>query len=252
MRRPLVVGNWKMNGTRAVARSLVRGIQQQLDLFIGRGDAVSEVEIAVCPPYVYLHEVSQFSAQGLIGVGAQNVSTAVSGAFTGEVSASMLAELGMRYVIVGHSERRSIFGETEADLLPKLQQVMEQGMVPILCVGESLEQREKGETLAVISAQLEIVEKIGSKAEIVVAYEPVWAIGTGLTASPEQAQEVHAHIRKELGARGESTRLLYGGSANPSNAAGLFAQKDIDGGLIGGASLKVEDFIQVCRAAGPN
>ena len=246
-----------MNGTRALARELVLGIQQQVDLALESNDQGAKesasVEVVVCPPFVYLHEVAQIAAKGdkknAILVGAQNSSATASGAFTGEVSASMLVEFGVRYVILGHSERRTIYGETDTDLLPKIQHVIAQGMVPIFCVGESLEQREAGNALDVIADQLGILQQVDAGAEVVIAYEPVWAIGTGRTASPQQAQEVHAHIRSLLGARSAQTRVLYGGSVNAENAAALFSQADIDGGLIGGASLKVKDFFQVCRAA---
>jgi len=250
MRRPLVAGNWKMNGSKSVAKELLDGIKQ------GIGE-VGEADVAVCPPFVYVPEVARQLEGTIIKWGAQNVSQEASGAFTGEVSTDMLKEFGCTYVIVGHSERRALYGEGDELVAKKFAAVRAAGMTPILCVGETLEEREQGTTNDVVARQLDAVldlEGISAIADGVIAYEPVWAIGTGKTASPEQAQEVHEFIRNRLsehdGDVAQKTQILYGGSVKPGNAAELFAKADIDGGLIGGASLKAEDFLAICRAAG--
>ncbi|HLV18338.1 MAG TPA: triose-phosphate isomerase [Pseudomonas sp.] len=250
MRRPLVAGNWKMHGTRASVAELIRGLRQ-LALPVG-------VEIAVIPPALYITQVVMGLEGKAIGVGAQNCAVEpMQGALTGEIAASQLADSGCAYVLVGHSERRQILGESEAMLSRKFAAAQACGLVPILCIGETLAQREAGKTLEVVQRQLgSIIEQLGVGAfsRAVVAYEPVWAIGTGLTATPEQAQEVHASIRSQL--RTESAevargvRILYGGSVKAANAAELFAMPDIDGGLIGGASLNADEFGAICRAAG--
>ncbi|MDG1772543.1 MAG: triose-phosphate isomerase [Oceanicoccus sp.] len=251
MRRNLVVGNWKMHGSTASIDQLLSGLQQQLS-------AVSseQVGIAVCPPSVYISSVSKQLAGSMIACGAQNVSDQQEGAYTGEVSATMLAELDCQYVIVGHSERRTLFSESDADIAAKFIAVQSQGLTPILCVGESLAQREAGDTLPWIEQQIKAVIAVAGIEAIaasVIAYEPIWAIGTGKTASPEQAQEVHAHIRQVLAAESqavaEGLQLLYGGSVKADNAAELFGKQDIDGALVGGASLKAEDFAAICVAA---
>ncbi len=249
MRRKLVAGNWKMNGSRASIKELLDGIQAGLS-------EVKNAEVAVAPPYVYLGEVQQQLSGTPVAVSAQNVSDQVSGAFTGEVAVSMLQDFGCRYVIVGHSERRTLYGETDAVVAKKFQVARAGGIIPILCVGETLDEREGGITEEVVGRQVDAVidlEGIGAFAEAVIAYEPVWAIGTGKTATPEQAQDVHDFIRTRLAAHDEAvaakTRILYGGSMNAANAADLLAKPDIDGGLIGGASLKADQFLTICRAA---
>ena len=213
-------------------------------------------EMAVCPPYPYLGQ-AQLALQGSpLALGAQSLSEHASGAFTGEVSAAMLLEFGCRYVLVGHSERRALFGETDAVAAAKFAAAQEAGLVPVLCVGETLDERNAGQTASVIARQLSaVLDRVGvnAMASAVVAYEPVWAIGTGVTASPAQAQEVHAAIRAQVAALdagvAEGLRILYGGSVKPQNAKELFGQADIDGGLIGGAALVADDFLTICLAA---
>ncbi len=213
-------------------------------------------EIAVCPPFPYLAQAQSILAGSAVVLGAQSVSEHASGPFTGEVSASMLAEFGCRYTLVGHSERRAQFGESDAIVAAKFEAAQKAGLVPILCVGETLDEREAGKTISVISGQLSVVlDRVGAAAmeHAVIAYEPVWAIGTGLTASPGQAQEVHASIRFQVAKRdagvANGLRILYGGSVKPQNAKELFGQLDIDGGLIGGAALVADDFLAICLAA---
>lgn len=243
MRNRLVAGNWKMHGSRAANRSLLEAILQGVA-------RISGAECAVCVPFPYLEQVSGQLAGSPVAWGAQNASEHAHGAFTGEVSAPMLAEFGCRYVIVGHSERRSLYGETDEAVAAKFAAVQAAGMTPILCVGETLAERESGRAKDVVARQLEAVFRIcarSSFATAVLAYEPVWAIGTGRTASPQQAQEMHAFLRERLS--GE-TRILYGGSVKAENAAALFALPDVDGGLIGGASLVAQEFLAILRAAG--
>ena len=249
MRRYLVAGNWKMNGSLAANRELLDGIMA------GLGEAAG-VEFLVCPPAPYLASVRDQVAGSGIAIGAQNVSEHESGAYTGEVSASMLADLGCDYVIVGHSERRTLYGETDDGVAAKFEAAQGKGLTPVLCVGETLEQREADDTETVIRGQLKaVIDRVGVAAfdKAVVAYEPVWAIGTGRTASPDQAAEVHTFIRSLVAAEdanvAEGLRILYGGSVKGDNAAGLFSRADIDGGLIGGASLKAADFLAIGRAA---
>ncbi|WP_297527846.1 triose-phosphate isomerase [Thiohalobacter sp.] len=248
MRQPLVAGNWKMNGTRETIQMLVDGIKA------GLGE-VAKAEIAVCPPYVYIPMVVDMLAGTHVAVGGQDVSDQESGAYTGEVSGAMLRDVGASYAIVGHSERRSIYGESDAFTARKFAAARRFGLTPILCVGELLEEREQGITEAVVGRQLDAVidlEGVAAIGEAVIAYEPVWAIGTGKTASPEQAQEVHAFIRQKLAALdagvAEKVRILYGGSVKAANAEELFRMPDIDGGLIGGASLQADEFLAICRA----
>lgn len=248
MRQVLVAGNWKMNGSRDAARTLVE------DIKAGLGQT-SAVAVALCPPFVYLDLVGGLIQGAPIALGAQNVAKEDPGAFTGEVAAPMLTDLGCTYVIVGHSERRAYYGESDEVVAAKYARALQEGLCPILCVGELLEEREAGDTEAVVARQLDAViaavgvDGIGSG---VIAYEPVWAIGTGKTASPEQAQDVHAFIRGRVAGHSQAVadgvRILYGGSVKGSNAAGLFAKPDIDGGLIGGASLHAEDFLAICKA----
>ena len=245
MRRKLVVGNWKMNGSRPANAELLSALLAARPFGL---------DAAVCVPFVYIQETAATLAGTDLRWGAQDVSKHEQGAYTGEVSATMLAECGCRYAIVGHSERRALHGESDLLVAEKAQAALARGVTPIVCVGETLEQRDAGETEAVVKRQLSAVihQLAHCASEIVVAYEPVWAIGTGRTASPEQAQAVHAVLRAQLQAatgRGEAMKILYGGSVKPDNAATLFAMPDIDGGLIGGASLKAADFVAICRAA---
>jgi len=242
MRKRLVAGNWKMNGSRAANKALLEAIVSGI-----AGDA--EVECTVCAPYPYLAEVAEALQGTFVSWGAQNVSEHAQGAYTGEVSAPMLAEFGCRYVIVGHSERRQQYGETDTEVALKFCAVQANAMTPILCVGESLEDREAGRTEATVGRQLAAVlgkAGIAAFAGAVIAYEPVWAIGTGRTASPEQAQAVHAFLRARVL---PETRVLYGGSVKVANAAAMFAMPDVDGGLIGGASLAADEFLGILRAA---
>ena len=245
MRRGLVVGNWKMNGSHAANAELLAGLK-------AAGPWVAEV--AVCAPFPYLAEVALTLQGGPIAWGAQDCSAHESGAYTGEVSASMLAELGCRYVIVGHSERRAYHAESDQLVADKAKAALAHRLTPIVCVGETLAEREAGQTHEVVKRQMSaVIHTIGHCVpQLVIAYEPVWAIGTGRTATPAQAQEVHALLRAQLQAatpHGGDMRILYGGSVKADNAAALFDQPDIDGGLIGGASLKAADFAAICRAA---
>jgi triosephosphate isomerase len=249
-RRPLVAGNWKMHGSRAEAARLVGEL---IALGVGRGAA----EAIVCPPFVHLTDARRQLDGSPIGLGAQDVCAEEPGAHTGEVSAGMLADAGCRYVIVGHSERRALYGEGDGLVARKFLAAGRHALVPVLCVGESLAERERDATQSVILRQLDaVLEAAGAPAfaGAVVAYEPVWAIGTGLTATPAQAQEVHALIRGRIAENdatiAASLRVLYGGSVKAANAAELFAMPDVDGGLIGGASLKAEEFASICAAAG--
>ncbi len=249
MRDYLVAGNWKMNGSNAANAELVAGI-------IADAPGGSGFSLLVCPPFPYLAAVAAQARGSSVKVGAQNVSEHDKGAYTGEVAPSMLRDVGCEYVIVGHSERRSLYGETSAQVAAKFVAAQAAGLMPILCVGETLEERQSGTTEAVVDEQLNaVIDATGIEAfaKAVIAYEPVWAIGTGMTATPEQAQEVHRHIRARLAALDENiaagVQILYGGSMKGENAPGLLAQPDIDGGLIGGASLKAADFLAIASAA---
>lgn len=249
MRQPLVAGNWKMNGSLESAKALVEGIKAGIG-------SVSNAEMAVCPPYVYISLVADMITGSGISLGAQDVNDQESGAHTGEVAPNMLTDIGCKYAIVGHSERRSIYGETDEFTARKFAAARKAGLVPILCVGELLEEREQGITEQVVAKQLDAIidlEGVEALGDAVIAYEPVWAIGTGKTATPEQAQEVHAFIRGKLASLdagvADKVRILYGGSMNAGNAADLLAMADIDGGLIGGASLKPDDFLAIGKAA---
>ena len=249
MRQRLAVGNWKMHGSLPENKAL-------LDKVSAAAVALTNARAAVCVPFPYLSQAQAVLAGSNVAWGGQNVSQHPKGAFTGEVSAGMLREFGCRYVIVGHSERRQLFGEDDATVGLKAQAVIAEGMVPIVCVGETLAQREQNITQQVVGAQLDAVaQRLGREglAMCVLAYEPVWAIGTGKTASPGQAQAVHAYLRELLAARdpalGATVPILYGGSVKGTNAAELFAMRDVDGGLIGGAALVAEEFIAICRAA---
>jgi len=247
MKKKLIAGNWKMNGSLAANQALVQGILAGLVSPPG-------CDIAVCVPSPYLAQVAALVEGSPLSVGAQDVSAQDGGAYTGEVSVGMLKDFGVRYAIVGHSERRQYHGETDAVVAAKAQRALAAGLTPIVCVGETLAEREAGHTVEVVKRQLAAVIHTNGHciSEIVVAYEPVWAIGTGKTASPEQAQEVHAILRAQLKAassHADRVRILYGGSMNAANAAQLLAQPDIDGGLIGGASLKPADFLTIIAAA---
>lgn len=248
MRRPMVAGNWKMNGSRAMAEALIHELR----------DGVSEhpdTDLLVCPPFVLLERCQNLLAGSTIALGAQNLDTHERGAYTGEIASDMLVETGCTYVIVGHSERRAMYGDTDKLVGLKAKVASVGGLTPIICLGETQEEREQDITADVVIRQLDaVLQEAGPSIfpDALIAYEPVWAIGTGLTASEEQAQEVHALIRGRLaavsGSVAEATRILYGGSVKPDNAAGLFSQSDIDGGLIGGASLNGADFLGIISA----
>lgn len=249
MRQPLVAGNWKMNGSRQSIKALLDGIKSGMD-------TVKVAEVAVCAPFIYIPDVQDQLTGSAISWGGQDVSTEASGAYTGEIATSMLLDFGSKYVIVGHSERRTYHAESDELVAKKFVVAREAGLVPIFCIGETLEEREQGVTEDVVSRQIDALinlDGITALTDGVIAYEPVWAIGTGKTATPGQAQEVHAFIRNKLATQdavvAEGVRILYGGSMKPGNAAELIANQDIDGGLIGGASLKAEDFLGICTAA---
>ena len=249
MRTPLVMGNWKLNGTKDSVTALIKGIE-------AAADAATNVEVAVCPPAIFIDQVANLVANNSIEFGAQDVSTNVSGAFTGETSPVMVKEFGAKYSLVGHSERRQYHNETDAVVAAKFVAIQENALVPVLCIGETLEERETDKTFNVVETQLKaVVDLAGIDAleNSVIAYEPVWAIGTGKVASSEQAQEVHAHIRSWLAEQSkvvaEKVQILYGGSVKASSAKELFAQADIDGGLVGGAALIVEEFVGIIEGA---
>lgn len=248
-RRKLIAGNWKMYGSASMAATLVRGVQE------GVRD-LKQVDVAICPPYPYLFQLQSLLAGSSVGLGAQDVCEKPGqGAFTGEVSGQMLAEAGCSYALVGHSERRQLFDDTDARVAEKFMAAQAAGLLPVLCVGETLTEREAGQTEAVLARQLRAVLSVaGIKAftQAIVAYEPVWAIGTGRTATPEQAQAAQAYLRQLVAAEdaiiARDLRILYGGSVKPDNAPTLFACPDVDGGLIGGASLDAAQFAAICRA----
>ena len=247
MRKPMVAGNWKMNGRREMAAELAARVA---------AEAPGDMEVLLCPPFPYLPVVGERIAGSNTALGAQNLAEQTDGAVTGEVSGEMLRDLGCSHVLVGHSERRALFGETSALVARKYLRAREAGLSPILCVGETLEEREAGRTEEVLEQQLAALLAEASPEALrdgIIAYEPVWAIGTGHSATPEQAQAVHAWLRERLAAVDQALaaemRLLYGGSVNPDTAASLFAQADIDGGLIGGASLEADRFLAICKAA---
>jgi triosephosphate isomerase len=252
MRRPIVAGNWKLHGSRVENARLVEELIAQLP-------AKAAATCIVCPPFVYLQEVGRLLHESSIELGAQDVCAEAQGAFTGEVSAAMLKDVGCDYVIVGHSERRLIYRESDQLVARKFAAAQSKALIPVLCVGEQLAEREAGRTQDVVSRQLDAVLElcgVDAFAQAVIAYEPVWAIGTGRNATPEQAEEVHAFIRARLAARNANiaaeTRILYGGSVKAGNAAELFAMPDVDGGLIGGASLKADEFFAILAAARPH
>ncbi|HXR93709.1 MAG TPA: triose-phosphate isomerase [Steroidobacteraceae bacterium] len=252
MRRPVVVGNWKMHGSRADNARLVEALVAQYPADPG-------ADCVVCPPFVYVQEVGRMLRDAPIGLGAQDVCAEGLGAFTGEISAAMLRDVGCEYVIVGHSERRLLYRESDQLVARKFAAACHsRSLIPILCVGEQLAERDSGRTHEVVARQLDtVLELCGAESleQGMVAYEPVWAIGTGRNATPEQAQEVHAFIRQRIASRdariAAATRILYGGSVKAGNAAELFAMPDVDGGLIGGASLKADEFLSILAAAGP-
>ena len=252
MQRKLIAGNWKMNGSKAETIDLLNGIKAGIG-------SITKAAVAVCPPFPYLYLAEELLAGSAIGYGAQDVSREEGGAFTGQVSAAMLKDFGCRYVIIGHSERRLFNAETDAIIARKYAQAMAHGLTPILCVGETLEERENGKTEAVVAAHLDgVIDAHGVDVlnHGVIAYEPVWAIGTGVTATPAQAQEVHAFLRARIANKSQAVadkvQILYGGSMKPDNAEELIGQADIDGGLIGGAALKAGDFLAICRAGDVN
>ena len=245
MRKPLVAGNWKMHGSVQSVAELCAGIA-------AGSNGLNGVEVLVCPPAVFIPSALQTLADTQVAVGSQNVSEHKAGAYTGEIAADMLKGVGCQYAIVGHSERRALYGESSETVASKFAAADSEGLAPIVCVGETLEQREQGATIEVVAEQLQaVIDCVGidNVAAAVIAYEPVWAIGTGVTATPLQAQEVHAAIRQQLGEAGNSTRILYGGSVKSSNAAEIFAQPDIDGALVGGASLDADEFLKICQQA---
>lgn len=247
--KKLVVGNWKMHGSRASNAELLQGL-----LAADLSSTAPRADVAVCPPAVFLADVAVALKGSAIAFGSQDLSTQAQGAYTGEVSGPMVREFGATYAIVGHSERRSYHAESDQLVADKAKAALAHGLVPIVCVGETLAEREAGQTEAIVGRQLDaVIATLGADlVKVVVAYEPVWAIGTGKTASPEQAQAVHAFLRARLKAAQAAAAqvpLLYGGSVKPDNASELFAQADIDGGLIGGASLKAADFAAIARAA---
>ncbi len=246
MRRLLVAGNWKMNASVAMTQSLLSEL---------RAAQIDQCDVAVFPPFPYLTQAAELLSGRDIALGAQNCAAEESGAFTGEVSAPMLADVGCAMALVGHSERRTLYGETDDTVLAKIRQLLDNSMTAVVCVGETLAERQAGQVEAVIAQQLKLLLEQLNTAQwqrIILAYEPVWAIGTGETATPEQAQAIHAFIRSQLQVLGadvaQSTRILYGGSVKAANAAELFSQPDIDGGLVGGASLDTTEFLGICRA----
>jgi len=247
--KKLVVGNWKMHGSRAFNAELIQGL-----LVADLATTAPNADVAVCPPFVFLADVADALQGTVIAVGTQDISAQTQGAYTGEVAGSMIREFGATYAIVGHSERRSYHGESDQLVADKAKAALAHGLTPIVCVGETLAEREAGQTEAVVGRQLQaVIDTLGADiARVVVAYEPVWAIGTGKTASPAQAQAVHACLRAQLAQATSSAAdipLLYGGSVKPDNAVELFSQPDINGGLIGGAALKAADFAAIARAA---
>lgn len=252
MRKHIVAGNWKMNCTFSEADDLINAIMEQLE----QKELPRDTQLIVCPPFPYLEMTTDYANDSYFMVGAQNVSDQEKGAYTGEVSAAMLESMEIDYCIVGHSERRAYYGETNATVAAKVNQLLQHGIKPIVCVGEVLEEREAGKQFEVVKKQVEqglFHLSADQLREVVIAYEPVWAIGTGKTATPDQAQEIHAHIRSLLATKygkeiANDISILYGGSCKPSNAKELFACPDIDGGLIGGASLKADDFMAITMA----
>jgi triosephosphate isomerase len=247
MRQTIIAGNWKMNSSKEEVNSLTLGILSGL--------SEVSVQAVLCVPFPYLSQMEALSVHSSLKIGAQNLNVNASGAYTGEVSADMIKDFSAQYVIVGHSERRSLYGESNDIVADKVKTALDNDLIPLFCVGESLSERESEQTETVISKQIQVViDKVGVEAfsRIIVAYEPIWAIGTGVTATPDQAQQTHQFIRNLLAQHsteiGQKVHILYGGSMNPSNASELLACADIDGGLIGGASLKAQDFLNICKA----
>jgi triosephosphate isomerase len=247
MRQVIVAGNWKMNASKDTVNTLVMGILS--------GMSEVEAKVIVCAPSPYMSQVEALITHSQLNLGAQDLNVNASGAFTGEVSADMIKDFGVQYVVVGHSERRSMYGETDQVVADKVRVALENNLTPLFCIGETLEEREAGNMESVVTRQIQAVidlSGIDSFKNIIIAYEPVWAIGTGVTATPQQAQDAHAFIRSMLAQNNadiaQTTPILYGGSMNPGNAVELISCEDIDGGLIGGASLKAEDFLQICKA----
>ena len=250
MRRPFVAGNWKMNGSREHVRSFLAEV-------CAAARALPEVDIGVCPPFVYVADAAEEIGAAPVRVGGQSCARVERGAVTGEVSAHMLADVGCSFVLVGHSERRTLYGESDSEVAVKAELALAAGLSPVVCVGETIEEREAGRTESVVARQLDaVIDRLDREAlaRIIVAYEPVWAIGTGRTATPAQVNEVHAVLRERMSGRDREVaagiRILYGGSVKPENAARILAQPDVDGGLVGGASLDAGQFIDICRAAG--
>lgn len=245
MRQSLIMGNWKMNGSADSAKSLCHAIMAGLK-------NVADAKLAVCVPYVYLPDLQTLTANSPLAIGAQNIADHASGAYTGEISGAMLKEFACQYALVGHSERRSYYGDTDQSVAARFCEAQQQGIIPVLCIGETLDERKQNQTFNVVNRQLDaVIEQAGIAAlsQAVIAYEPVWAIGTGVTASDEQAQEVHKAIRERIAAKDQAIadkiQILYGGSMKPENAKGLLAMADIDGGLIGGASLNAKSFLDI-------
>jgi triosephosphate isomerase len=245
MRRKLIVGNWKMHGSKSAITELLTQLRQILP-------PLQRTDVAVCPPFVYLDWAQQYLAGSPMALGAQDVCAEAPGAHTGEIAAAMLRECNCSYVIVGHSERREQYGESSGLVARKTVAALQRGLTPIVCVGESLAERDAGTTLDCVQTQLDaVLDSLdhNDAARLVLAYEPIWAIGTGRTATPAQARAVHKFLRQRLGAAAATVRILYGGSVKADNAAEIFAQPDIDGGLVGGASLNAEEFAAICNAA---
>lgn len=245
MRRQIVIGNWKLHGNQLYVADL---LQKLVRGWVG----VHRAEVVVCPAYVHVDMAYRLLAHSNIGLGAQDAAYFKEGAYTGDISAEMLHDLGCHYAIVGHSERRNYHGETNETVAKKFAAVQESRLVPILCVGESAEERASGRAIQVIDEQINAVANHCGREQLaraIIAYEPIWAVGSGNTATPEQAQEVHHFIRSELGQYGGLTRIIYGGSVTPLNAKALFSMPDIDGALVGGAALKAQDFLEICQAA---
>ena len=243
MFKSLIVGNWKMHGTAETAANLASQLAEQWN-------ASDSVEMIIFPPFIHIPAVATVVAESAVSIGAQNVSEYSAGAYTGETSAEMLVDQGCKYALVGHSERRAMLNESSETVAEKFIAAQNAGLIPILCVGESLQQRQDNQTVEVVSGQIAaVVDRAGLQnvCRAVIAYEPVWAVGTGETATPDQAQQVHSAIRAQLGEAGKSTPLLYGGSVKAANAAELFAQPDINGGLVGGASLEANEFLNIAK-----
>lgn len=249
MRKYTIAGNWKMNGSKSSVTTLINSIKNGIT-------ETNNITWVVFPPYPFLEQVEHLLTNSKILWGAQNLSEHKAGAFTGEISAEMIKDFGCSYVLVGHSERRQLYGETDNIIAAKFVAAINANLIPILCIGETLQEREQGLTKKIVDRQLDAILKLSEGIKLfnnaIIAYEPVWAIGTGITATPEQAQEIHAHIRLQLakydGSIAKQTQILYGGSVKPDNAKSLFKMADIDGGLVGGASLKAQDFLDIGRA----